>query len=170
MIPYFRNCSTSTRAWSLQLPGGPLLEPSTPVRFSNSSQILRTFGLIHTELLFSMNAPFGELFTLQNITTFTWFYKSRWRCAFPTYALDKPTSFDFTTIWQVRPEKGSILLNHTPFWLSGVMHPDSGCGCHAGDHESYEMYKELFHPVIEMYHKGFKIATDRYGRGSRRKD
>ena len=43
------------------------------------------------------------------------------------------------------------------------MHPDSGCGCHAGDHESYEMYKELFHPVIEMYHKGFKIATDRYG-------
>ena len=59
-----------------------------------------------------------------------------------------------------------ILLNYDRLLSSGVMHPDSGCGCHAGDHESYEMYKELFHPVIEMYHKGFKIASDRYERGS----
>lgn len=39
---------------------------------------------------------------------------------------------------------------------TGVLYPESFCGCHAGDLESYEFFKELFNPVIEGYHKGFK--------------
>lgn len=36
------------------------------------------------------------------------------------------------------------------------MNPDSQVGCHAGDVESYTLYKDFFYPVIESYHKGYK--------------
>ena len=39
---------------------------------------------------------------------------------------------------------------------TGTCHPASFVGCHAGDLESYSDFKELFYPVIEMYHKGYK--------------
>ena len=40
---------------------------------------------------------------------------------------------------------------------TGVMHPDSFVGCHAGDAESYDDFKDFFYPVIEAYHKGFSM-------------
>lgn len=40
---------------------------------------------------------------------------------------------------------------------TGVEHPSSFVGCHIGDLESLQDYKELFHPVIEKYHVGFKM-------------
>jgi protein-arginine kinase len=40
---------------------------------------------------------------------------------------------------------------------SGVMYPDSFVGCHAGDKESYDDFKDFFYPVIEAYHKGFSM-------------
>jgi hypothetical protein len=42
---------------------------------------------------------------------------------------------------------------------SGVMYPSSFVGCHAGDRESYDDFKEFFYPVIEAYHKGFSMAV-----------
>jgi len=38
---------------------------------------------------------------------------------------------------------------------TGVMYPSSFCGCHAGDKESWDDFKEFFYPVIKLYHKGF---------------
>jgi len=40
---------------------------------------------------------------------------------------------------------------------TGVMHPDSFVGIHGGDMESYDDFKDVFHPVVEKYHKGFKM-------------
>ena len=40
---------------------------------------------------------------------------------------------------------------------TGVMYPSSFVGCHAGDRESYDDFKEFFYPVIEAYHKGFSM-------------
>jgi protein-arginine kinase len=40
---------------------------------------------------------------------------------------------------------------------TGVCYPSSFVGCHAGDLESYHLYKELFYPVIEAYHVGYKM-------------
>ncbi len=40
---------------------------------------------------------------------------------------------------------------------SGVMYPDSFVGCHAGDKESYDDFKDFFYPVIEKYHSGFSM-------------
>ena len=39
---------------------------------------------------------------------------------------------------------------------TGTSYSSSFVGCHAGDLESYTDFKELFYPVIEMYHKGYK--------------
>jgi len=39
---------------------------------------------------------------------------------------------------------------------TGVCFPSSFMGCHAGDLESYTMFKELFYPAIEKYHVGYK--------------
>jgi len=41
---------------------------------------------------------------------------------------------------------------------SGVCHPSSFVGCHAGDRESYDDFKDFFYPVIEAYHKGFSMT------------
>ncbi|MCD6433864.1 MAG: arginine kinase [Sulfurimonas sp.] len=35
---------------------------------------------------------------------------------------------------------------------SGVENPDSGIGAYVGDEESYEIFSELFDPIIEEYH------------------
>lgn len=40
---------------------------------------------------------------------------------------------------------------------TGTMYPTSFVGCHAGDLESFEVFKDLFYPVIESYHKGYKM-------------
>jgi protein-arginine kinase len=42
---------------------------------------------------------------------------------------------------------------------SGVKNLDSGVGIYAPDAEAYTLFKELFNPLIEEYHKGFK-STD----------
>jgi len=44
---------------------------------------------------------------------------------------------------------------------SGVENLDSGVGLYAPDAESYTLFKELFDPVIDDYHQGFK-ATDKH--------
>jgi len=44
---------------------------------------------------------------------------------------------------------------------SGVENLDSGVGLYAPDAESYTLFKELFDPVIDDYHGGFK-ATDKH--------
>jgi len=43
---------------------------------------------------------------------------------------------------------------------SGVKNLDSGCGIYAPDAEAYTTFKELFDPIIQDYHGGFK-PTDR---------
>lgn len=40
---------------------------------------------------------------------------------------------------------------------TGTIYQTSIIGCHAGDLESYSLYKDLFHPVIEAYHVGYKM-------------
>ena len=40
---------------------------------------------------------------------------------------------------------------------TGVCYPTSFMGCHAGDKESYEVFGDLFKPVIEAYHSGYKL-------------
>lgn len=40
---------------------------------------------------------------------------------------------------------------------TGTCYPTSFVGCHAGDLESFSEFKELFNPVVEGYHKGYKM-------------
>ncbi|KAI7686540.1 hypothetical protein SSS_01558 [Sarcoptes scabiei] len=44
---------------------------------------------------------------------------------------------------------------------SGFENLDSGVGLYAPDAESYTLFSELFNPVIDDYHKGFK-PTDKH--------
>lgn len=55
---------------------------------------------------------------------------------------------------------------------SGVTYPSSFVGCHAGDRESYDDFKEFFYPVIEAYHKGFSMekGSDLVGTAADRMD
>lgn len=55
---------------------------------------------------------------------------------------------------------------------TGIMYPSSFVGCHAGDRESYDDFKEFFYPVIEAYHKGFSMekGSDLQGTASERMD
>lgn len=46
------------------------------------------------------------------------------------------------------------------FFLTGVKNLDSGVGVYAPDAESYTVFKDLFDPIIEDYHNGFK-KTDK---------
>ncbi len=68
-------------------------------------------------------------------------------------------------------EKFEVLKNHktkTAGWTiarainTGTLYPSSSVGCHAGDYESYSDFKELFHPVIESYHKGYRLDRDKH--------
>jgi protein-arginine kinase len=45
---------------------------------------------------------------------------------------------------------------------SGVMYPSSFVGCHAGDVESYDDFKDFFYEVITRYHKGFDVNTTKH--------
>jgi protein-arginine kinase len=45
---------------------------------------------------------------------------------------------------------------------SGVSYPHSFVGCHAGDAESYDEFKDFFYPVVQAYHKGFDINTTKH--------
>lgn len=45
---------------------------------------------------------------------------------------------------------------------TGVLYPTSFVGCHAGDHESYKEFSDLFNPVIEKYHVGFNMETSKH--------
>ena len=40
---------------------------------------------------------------------------------------------------------------------TNAMNPKSFAGCHAGDLESYSVFKKLFNYVIEQYHVGYKL-------------
>ena len=55
---------------------------------------------------------------------------------------------------------------------TGVMYPESFVGCHAGDRESYDDFKDFFYPVIEKYHVGFSMdkGSDLAGTPSERMD
>lgn len=44
---------------------------------------------------------------------------------------------------------------------AGVENPDSGVGIYAPDAESYSVFADLFDPIIEDYHGGFK-KTDKH--------
>lgn len=44
---------------------------------------------------------------------------------------------------------------------TGVENLDSGVGIYAPDAESYNTFSELFNPIIEDYHAGFK-PTDKH--------
>ena len=41
---------------------------------------------------------------------------------------------------------------------SGVVNLDSGCGVYAGDEECYKLFAPLFDPVIEDYHRPYKVT------------
>jgi hypothetical protein len=45
---------------------------------------------------------------------------------------------------------------------SGVLYPHSFVGCHAGDVESYDDFKDFFYEVITRYHKGFDVNTTKH--------
>ncbi|EDO49835.1 predicted protein, partial [Nematostella vectensis] len=45
---------------------------------------------------------------------------------------------------------------------TGVCYPTSFMGCHAGDKESYDDFKDFYYPVIQAYHKGFDINTSKH--------
>lgn len=53
---------------------------------------------------------------------------------------------------------GSTLLDCVQ---SGFENPDSGVGIYAPDAEAYSLFADLFDPIIEDYHKGFK-KTDKH--------
>ena len=55
---------------------------------------------------------------------------------------------------------------------SGISYPSSFVGCHAGDRESWDDFKDFFYPVIEAYHKGFSMTegSDLKGTASERMD
>nr|UUA80646.1 arginine kinase 2 [Lasioderma serricorne] len=53
---------------------------------------------------------------------------------------------------------GSTLLDCIQ---SGVQNLDSGCGIYAPDADAYSIFAELFDPIIEDYHLGFK-QSDRH--------
>ena len=55
---------------------------------------------------------------------------------------------------------------------SGIMYPHSFVGCHAGDAESWDDFKDFFYPVIEAYHTGFSMTegSDLPGTPSERMD
>lgn len=53
---------------------------------------------------------------------------------------------------------GSTLLDCIQ---SGVENLDSGCGIYAPDAEAYTVFADLFDPIIEEYHTGFK-KTDKH--------
>lgn len=55
-----------------------------------------------------------------------------------------------------------LCLRFTSFsFLSGLENHDSGVGIYAPDAEAYTTFADLFDPIIEDYHGGFK-KTDKH--------
>lgn len=49
---------------------------------------------------------------------------------------------------------------------TGVMYPQSFLGCHAGDRELYDDFRDFFYPVIQKYHSGFTVEGSKAPLGS----
>ena len=62
---------------------------------------------------------------------------------------------------QLKTRKTSFGSSLLDVIQSGVENPDSGVGIYAPDAESYTVYADLFDPIIEDYHGGFK-KTDKH--------
>lgn len=45
---------------------------------------------------------------------------------------------------------------------SGTLYPTSFVGCHVGDAESYDDFKDYWYPLIMAYHEGFDVATTKH--------
>jgi arginine kinase len=59
----------------------------------------------------------------------------------------------FDALKERKTKLGATLLDCVQ---SGFENPDSGVGIYAPDAEAYSLFAELFDPIIEDYHKGFK--------------
>ncbi|XP_012286122.1 arginine kinase [Orussus abietinus] len=59
----------------------------------------------------------------------------------------------FDRVKTLKSNYGSTLLEVIQ---SGLANPDSGVGLYAPDPDSYRVFSDLFDPVIEDYHSGFK--------------
>jgi len=64
----------------------------------------------------------------------------------------------FDTLKNRKTSFGSTLLDCVQ---SGFENPDSGVGIYAPDAEAYTLFAEIFDPIIEDYHGGFK-KTDKH--------
>ncbi|XP_015432501.1 PREDICTED: arginine kinase [Dufourea novaeangliae] len=62
---------------------------------------------------------------------------------------------------QLKTKKTSFGSSLLDVIQSGVENPDSGVGIYAPDAESYTVFADLFDPIIEDYHGGFK-KTDKH--------
>ena len=56
-------------------------------------------------------------------------------------------------VFQVRLISLIILLKFKIILILALENPDSNCGLYAPDPEAYDVFAELFHPVIGDYHK-----------------
>lgn len=59
----------------------------------------------------------------------------------------------FDALKERKTKLGATLLDCVQ---SGFENPDSGVGIYAPDAEAYSLFSELFDPIIEDYHAGFK--------------
>lgn len=58
-------------------------------------------------------------------------------------------------------ENLSFVVIYLTYFVSGLENHDSGVGIYAPDAESYSVFADLFDPIIEDYHAGFK-KTDKH--------
>lgn len=61
-------------------------------------------------------------------------------------------------VWRMLTPKTSYGSTIYDCVKSAVTYPDSGCGLYAPDPECYDVFAEIFHPVIAEYHK-VNVAT-----------
>ena len=64
----------------------------------------------------------------------------------------------FEKLKDVKSSKGYTLSNAIQ---TGVVTPHLGVGCTAGDEECWELFKELYYPVIQGWH-GYDAATQKH--------
>eukprot|EP01038_Epipyxis_sp_PR26KG_P014565 gene14565-19554_t len=64
----------------------------------------------------------------------------------------------FNKLKEVKSSKGYTLSNVIQ---TGVVTPHLGVGCTAGDEESWELFKDLFYPVIKAWH-GYDAYTQKH--------
>jgi creatine kinase len=64
----------------------------------------------------------------------------------------------FEKLKNARTSKGYTLSNAIQ---AGVVTPHLGTGCTAGDEESWELFKELYYPIIKKYH-GYDAYTQKH--------